>query len=414
MNHLKLLLILSTIIVFKLSMVYASKNDGTMSIELRRKKSPRQELLENEPTLRKYGYRLEFLKNRRIKEPRTNDSIALYRYLDNEFYGTIVIGHPGKTFDVSFDTAWGLSWLLSSRCDTSLTPGCRGHNLYDRYKSSTFKKNGTQYFIQDGAFNFTGVYSYDDIHIAHSNVTSFLFVEMSIVPDSMQFDKADGVLGLGPKSGDYEPFFYTLYREKKIKNPIFSIYLNRDRNSNRGGNIMLGFFDPKHVHKTSYPNGSIIQDTIVYLNADTAEYWQFNVDKMIYTKDPKHVSTFCQSGCKAIADTSTNEINGPSKEVNQIHEIINAKLQNGRYIVNCDAINQMPKLDIYLRGQPFRLGGKQYIMKESNKTSTTCISAFVPDDTMGKNTWIFGGAFLSLYYSIYNIEDKTIGFVRAA
>ncbi|CAG9837942.1 unnamed protein product [Diabrotica balteata] len=237
---------------------------------------------------------------------------------------------------------------------------------------------------------------------------------MSVVPDTMQFDKADGVLGLGPKSGNYEPFFYTMYREKKIRDPVFSVYLNRDRNSDRGGNIMLGFVDPKHIHKTIYPNKTIIQDTIVYLNADTAEYWQFNVDKMIYTKDPKHVYTFCKNGCKAIADTSTNEINGPKVDVDAIHEIIDAKLQNGRYVVNCDAINQMPKLDIYLAGQAFRLGGKQYIMKESNKTSTTCVSAFVPDDTMGPNTWIFGGAFLAQYYSIYNIEDKTIGFVRAA
>lgn len=60
-------------------------------------------------------------------------------------------------------------------------------------------------------------------------MTGFSFVEMTSVPSSFLFNKADGVLGLALADpyGAYEPFFYTLLRQGKIKDPIFSIYLNR-------------------------------------------------------------------------------------------------------------------------------------------------------------------------------------------
>lgn len=41
-----------------------------------------------------------------------------------------------------------------------------------------------------------------------------------------------------------------------------------------------------------------------------------------------------------------------------------------------------------------------------------CLTAFETYES--SNTWVFGGAFLSEYYTIYNINDKTIGIVKAA
>lgn len=45
--------------------------------------------------------------------------------------------------------------------------------------------------------------------------------------------------------------------------------------------------------------------------------------------------------------------------------------------------------------------------------AAVCVSAFTPStDPAMKNTWVLGGAFLSQFYTIYNIEKKTIGIVR--
>lgn len=46
---------------------------------------------------------------------------------------------------------------------------------------------------------------------------------------------------------------------------------------------------------------------------------------------------------------------------------------------------------------------------------TICVSAFTySDDPSEQHAWILGAAFLSPFYSIYDIENKRIGFVRAA
>ncbi|XP_056629561.1 uncharacterized protein LOC130440442 [Diorhabda sublineata] len=380
-----------------------------LKINIKRQKSPRKQYLEHQDILNKYGVTLEYPS---LMDRRTNDSIAIYRYLDNEFYGEIVIGHPGKKMYVAFDTAWDRTWVMSLRCNIHQVPGCRSHHLYDHDASSYYKENGTKYLGQD---NFLGFYSYENISMAHSNVTDFSFIEMTEVPDYMQFSKVDGVMGLGIKVDDYEPFFYTLLRQNKIRDPIFSIYLNRDRNSNRGGNVILGFVEYRHIHKTELKNGTVVPDTITYLNVDPGRFWKFTVDKIIFTKDPKNIFTTCENGCKAIADTSSNQIYGPADAINKFHDMIHAYEVNGQWIVDCDKVNQMPKLDIYLNNVAFRLGGKQYIMKESNTTITTCISAFSPTSSSSTNgLWVLGGAFLAQFYSIYNVQDKTIGFVRAA
>lgn len=44
-----------------------------------------------------------------------------------------------------------------------------------------------------------------------------------------------------------------------------------------------------------------------------------------------------------------------------------------------------------------------------------CMSAFTYSDAPSEqDVWVLGGAFLSEYYSIYDIENKKIGFVKAA
>lgn len=46
---------------------------------------------------------------------------------------------------------------------------------------------------------------------------------------------------------------------------------------------------------------------------------------------------------------------------------------------------------------------------------TVCVSAFEPASTIQeKDRWYLGGAFLAAFYSVYNVEDKTIGFVKAS
>ncbi|XP_060532858.1 lysosomal aspartic protease-like [Cylas formicarius] len=380
------------------------------TIELKRIKSPFEQHL-NAPNLTKYGINLDWFYQ---KSSQTNDSIALYRYLDNEFYGEIVVGKPGQKFNVAFDTSYPISWVLSARCFSWTNWGCMFHNKYDDTKSSTFQKDGRPYVADDGQDKFTGIYAYEKISFAHSNVTNQSFVEMEQVPRSLIFSKIDGILGLGQKFNDsYQPFFYTLMNQSNIP-PLFSIYLNRDRQSNKGGNIMLGFINKKHIRKHMSPNNIPVEDEIRYLSVEPSFYWQFKIDGILLN-DTKSPVKLCDNGCTGITDTSSNKILGPKEEVDEIHRVLKARpFFLNRWRVDCDTVNKLPKLFFTLGGEDFDLKGTDYTTKMSYFSFTICLSAFVPQEMYPDNFWVLGGAFLSQIYTIYNVEEKQIGFVRAA
>ncbi|XP_044263659.1 aspartic proteinase A2-like [Tribolium madens] len=401
--------LLITFILFLLAKNGFANEKNTFNFEIRRQKTPTEQYINHG-----HHFGRKFQEMMEKPEPRNNDSIALYRFLDDEFYGEIVIGHPGQKLNVAFDTTWSYSWVISSKCSSIKSIGCYFHNKYDHSKSSEYKKDGRPFAMDLGSYNLTGFYSYDNISIAHSNVTGQSFVEMVYVPNQFVFNKADGVMGLGLKTDEnYDPFFYTLLKQKKIKNPIFSIYLNRDRQSNRGGNVMLGFVDLKHVHKAKVGK-KIVYDNFTYLPVENYAYWQFQMDQVVVKVGKDNNVVVCEKGCKAIVDTSSNAIIGPQADIDQIHDVINAReFFLHRYTLDCDTVNKLPKIDFMLGGKNFTLSGPDYTVKMSYHSITICLSAFIPANTIQEqDRWILGGAFLAEFYTVYDVQARTIGFVK--
>jgi len=397
-----------------------SAEDGSYVIRLNRQKTPFEQYLNNAHILKKFGINVDWLykKNRprlgSVQDKRTNDSIALYRYLDNEFYGPIVMGHPGQTLNVAFDTAWSLSWVLSSFCHDFTNIGCWFHTKYDHTKSSGYKPDGRTIIVPEGKYNLSGYFSFDNISIAHSNVSNYSFVEMTSVPYTFLFNKVDGVLGLGLKNDSYDPFFYTLLKQDKIRDPIFCVYLNRDKQSDKGGNVILGFIEMRHVHSKKDANNNTIYDPIKYMPVKSGYFWQFDMDRVYVNQQKETPLVFCTSGkCNAITDTSSNNILGPAGDIDKIHIALEARpFFLDRYTINCETINKLPIITFTIGGQNFTLKGADYTVKLTYLSVTLCLTAFVPHDYT--DFWVLGGAFLTEYYSIYKVDEKKVGFVKAA
>lgn len=392
-----------------------ANSDKIYRIELKRQRTPREYALHtaNNP---KIGLYLDWLKHEdhifKKKDNRTNDTIPLKRFLDSEYYGEINIGSPGQKFKMLFDTAWSSSWVISKLCSDAVV-GCKGHEKYDHSHSSTYTANNTRVVFDETVYNISGFYSLDSMVIGHSRVNDQTFVEVDNINYINAFSQADGVLGLGFKTNDINPFFYNLMQQTNITNPVFSIFLNRDRQSRKGGSITLGAVDKKHIHVTNK-----VYDEITYVPVDSSTgYWSFRLDKLIIDKGKKY-TVLCNKGCEAIADSSNNLIITSQPDLTAINIQLNARTNAkyvGRYEVDCDTVNKLPKFEFVLNGRNFTLKGKNYIQKISKESQVLCLSAFTSSSTASEeNRWILGGAFLSEFYSIYNIREKQIGFVKAA
>jgi len=242
---------------------------------------------------------------------------------DAQYYGPITLGAPPQSFLVLFDTGSSNLWVPSSECPLWQI-SCDLHTKYYSTLSNTYKANGTSFSIQYGTGSADGFLSQDSLGIGGVVVKSQTFAEITGEP-GITFLAAsfDGILGLAFNSISVDhvtPVWYNLMSQGLVQSPVFAFWLNRDPNAGpgQGGELVLGGTDPNHY------TGSF-----TYTPVTEQTYWEFKVDSIAISS-----TTFC-TGCKAIADSGTSLLAGPSAIVAQIQAQIGA---TGIFTGECDMI----------------------------------------------------------------------------
>jgi cathepsin D len=211
----------------------------------------------------------------------------------------------------------------------------------------------------------------------------------------------DGILGLGFVDIAEEgatPVFDNMVKQKLVKKPVFSFYLNRDTTTNPGGEIIFGDSDPDHY-----------RGNFTYVPIENSGYWEFKMDRVTVGHRKKH---YCKNGCQAIADTGTTYIIGPSAEIKRLNKKIRATPKgNGVYSIDCESIDRLPVIILYIGGKGFSLTGDQYVIKNSESGQTKCISGFVGNN--GHPFWVLGVVFIGPYYTEFDYGNKRVGFAEA-
>lgn len=374
-----------------------------LSISLHRMRSPLKHLMINrhEPKYQQLISHLESIKG-------TSNTVPLFKFLDYEFYGKVLVGHPGQTFKVVFDTSWSDLWIPSILCPY-LNPACAPRNKYDSTRSSTYVDVKKKYVRNLGNYNLTGKIACDLVHIGQMNITNQTFGAVDSIPwKEFFFSKADGIFGLSFDTfvtDGITPFIYSLVKQKLIEKQIFSLYMNRDLSSKKGGALLLGDIDKKHF-----------RGNLSYVRVDPRTgFWEIPVDKITVNKHGTiPAQSFCEGGCTSIIDSSTNEIRGPPDDIDTINGLMGARrFLFGRSIVDCGIINTLPHLVIVIGGKNYELKGPDFVQKMNYGPVTVCLSSFSHYDADGPAKWTFGGAFLAKYYTVFDMDQFQIGFAPA-
>lgn len=322
-------------------------------------------------------------------------NIVINDYQNAQYYGEISLGTPAQSFDVIFDTGSSDLWVASSNCDSS----CGRHPTYDSSASSTYVANGTAFNIEYGSGPVSGYDSQDVLDMGGLQVQNQIFAEVtdaSGLGAGYLLGKFDGILGLA------FPVISTIGAPTAFENVVnqglvdvaeFAFYLGNSRTDK--GELTLGGTDPAHY------TGDI---TWVPLRAAT--YWEISMaDLQVSGK------SFVSGGsAKAIVDSGTSIMTGPTEEVAAIADMLGAKpFIAGEYLIDCDY--SLPDMEFTIDGNLYTLSPEDYLIPDGDICLLGLMALDIPAPT--GPLWILGDVFMRKYYTVFDTANERVGFALA-
>jgi hypothetical protein len=321
-------------------------------------------------------------------------SIVINDYENSQYYGEISLGSPAQKFQVIFDTGSSDLWVASSKCDSS----CGRHAKYDATKSSTYTANGTIFHIEYGSGPVSGFQSIDNLNMGGLVVKDYEFAEVtdaSGLGAAFMLGKFDGILGMGfpiLSVNKLPPAFFSLLDQGLIETAQFAFYLG----NNAPGELTLGGSDPAHY------SGELVWEPL-----KAATYWEINMQQ--FTVAGKSYVT--GGAASAIVDSGTSLLTGPSEVVADIAKQIGAKMIiEGEYMLKCDYDN-LPNFDITIGGNVYSLSPVDYLIPDGGLCLLGMMGMDIPPPT--GPLWILGDILMRKYYTVFDTENKRVGFALA-
>jgi hypothetical protein len=323
-------------------------------------------------------------------------SVVINDYQNSQYYGEISLGSPEQKFEVIFDTGSSDLWVASSQCDDS----CGRHAKYDATKSSSYVQNGTIFEIEYGSGPVAGFESIDTMIMGGLTVKSQEFAEVTDASGlglAYKIGKFDGILGLAfpiLSVNKVPTAFQNVVSQGLVDTAEFAFYLG-DSRSDRG-ELVFGGYDTAHF-----------TGEITWVPLLAATYWEITMDGLNLGD-----TSYASGGAKAIVDSGTSLLTGPSEVVAGIAAQIGAKeIIAGEYMVGCDSEKLVP-IDIVIGGKTYTLDPVDYLIPDGD---AGCLLGMIGLDIPRPTgpLFILGDVFMRKYYTIFDSANERVGFALA-
>jgi hypothetical protein len=337
-----------------------------------------------------------------LQSDKNATEIDLINYRNTHYIGYLAIGTPPKNFTFIIDTGSNWLWVPSSSCKT-----CHDSKKFDSAKSSSYKSSEEiQELTYDDGF-VKGNVSTDAVYIGDPPLIAlnqtFLLVEEERDLDKL---KADGIIGLGLQGTQdgHSTFIESLKTQKIIKKALFSIYLSNDEfddnDTKPKSALTIGEYK-----LSKYAKSDSDESSIVWVNIENSINWQVPIESFSYNGSP-----IISIETVGILATGTSKILAPQQIfdsiVSQIKSSHECEGDTEEFSCVCGSLKEFGSLELVIAGSKFQIEARSYIYQVKN----TCLFSL---GHTSHDYWVLGDAFLREYYSIYDMENKKVGLVRA-
>nr|GAT57244.1 acid protease [Mycena chlorophos] len=389
--------------------------------------------------------RVQSHKRRVFNRAKSGDNLPLDgAAFESEYLVNITVG--GQNFQVILDTGSADFWVANKTFDcfalngTAIPdPACKlGPAQFDPSLSPTFEfLPNTTFHIEYGSGEYlTGLAGFDTLSVGGVSVTHQEFG----VPSNVAFlgdGISEGVLGLAfpgltsvysddsGKHLPYNPFFVNAVQQGAVKNPYFSIALDRPTLEQQEhdpfvpnlGQLSLGGVVPVSTQGKTVAlpvigyapdaNGFFVPTLNTSATAYRLLWYSVLVDGYIFPGSDDVAtasnSTIFDSG------TTVNYVPSPVAVAYNAHWAVLDE-ESGNYVVDC-AETRPPPFSVLLAGTEFVVDGKDMVVVNGRDAegNTVCISGVQDGGPVSEgSTFILGDVFLHNVVITHNVVDPAV------
>eukprot|EP00357_Protocruzia_adherens_P007535 CAMPEP_0115043322 /NCGR_PEP_ID=MMETSP0216-20121206/46804_1 /TAXON_ID=223996 /ORGANISM="Protocruzia adherens, Strain Boccale" /LENGTH=264 /DNA_ID=CAMNT_0002425629 /DNA_START=510 /DNA_END=1304 /DNA_ORIENTATION=- len=239
------------------------------------------------------------------------------------------------------------------------------------------------------------------------------FAEISReIGDVFKEGEFEGILGLAyPELANrYDPIFDTVMSQGLLGKNQFAFYFRtiHDHQST----IIFGEPDPR------YYKGNILWVPVV-----RKMYWEIEMDDILLDNSSRDLcnSDEAETRCRAVLDTGTSLIAGPSEKIATLIADIEIEL-------DCNNVDELPDISFVIGGREFEFKPRDYILfsnssldqqkcryyilfSNSSLDQQKCRIGFMPLDVPPPKgpLWILGDIFIRRYFTIFDRDFDQVG-----